>query len=136
MRRALVAVALVVVGIASVDALGDLTQSRPDRVVPGSRSEIVVEVRSRGYPLGADQGARNLVAACAGTSGHDLVGDPGVALVDGGTVQFSVEPALGTHNRRKLVGCLEDATVDRLVGEVVSIETIAPEDAAGRAPAG
>jgi hypothetical protein len=36
------------------------------------------------------------------------------------------EPALGTHNQRKLVGCLEDATIDRLRSDVVSIRTIAP----------
>ncbi|HZA77259.1 MAG TPA: hypothetical protein VE623_12835 [Acidimicrobiales bacterium] len=126
MKRLLLVVVLVVAGAASVDQLGDLTQSRPDRVVPGSRSELVVEVRSKDYRLGVDQGARNLVAACAGTSGHNVVDQQSLDVSGGGTVRFSVEPALGTHNRRKLVGCLEDATIDRLVGDVVSVETVAP----------
>ncbi|MGH9113654.1 MAG: hypothetical protein ACRDZN_15360, partial [Acidimicrobiales bacterium] len=72
--------------------------------------------------------ARNLVAACAGTSGHTLVDDPGAEPTGDGAVRFSVEPALGTHARRKLVGCLEDASIDRLVGHVASIETIEPAD--------
>jgi hypothetical protein len=125
-RRLLLVVALVVVGVASVDGLGDLTQSRADRVVPGSRSELVVAVRDKGYRPGSDQGARNLVAACAGTGGHNQVDGGSIELVGDGTVRFSVEPALGTHNRRKMVGCLEDATIDRLRGDVVSIETIGP----------
>jgi phosphohistidine swiveling domain-containing protein len=75
---------------------------------------------------GPDQGALSLVAACAGTGGHNRVDGRSIRLVGDGTVRFSVEPALGTHNRRKLVGCLEDATIDRLRGDVVSIETIAP----------
>ena len=129
MRRFLLVVALVVVGAASVDTLGDLTQSRPDEVVAGSRSEIVVEVRSKGYRPGVDEEARNLVAACAGTSGHTLVGDPGVEIIGKGAVRFSVEPALGTHNRRKLVGCLGDSTIERLQGHVASVETVEPERA-------
>ena len=94
--------------------------------MPGSHSELVVQVRSKDDRLGADQGARNLVAACAGTSGHNVVDHRSIQLVDEGTVRFSVEPALGTHSRRKLVGCLEDATIDRVVGDVVSVQTIAP----------
>jgi hypothetical protein len=42
-------------------------------------------------------------------------------------VRFWVEPALGAHNRRELVGCLEDGTIDRLQGHVASVETIEPE---------
>lgn len=126
MKRVLLVLALVVGGAASVDQLGDLTQSRPDRVVPGSRSEVVVEVRAKDYRLGVDQGARNLVAACAGTSGHNVVDQQSLEVAGDGRVRFSVEPALGTHNRRKLVGCLEDATIDRLVGDVVSVQTVTP----------
>jgi hypothetical protein len=123
MKRALVVVALVGLAIGAVDVLGDLTQNRPDRVVPGSRTEIVVEVREKDYAPGADAGARNLVAACAHTSGHSVVDEQSVEIVEQGTVRFAVEPALGTHNRRRLVGCLEDTTIDNLLGRVVSLET-------------
>ena len=44
-------------------------------------------------------------------------------------MRFSVEPALGTHNRRKLVGCLGDSTIERLQGHVASVETVEPERA-------
>jgi hypothetical protein len=95
-------------------------------VISGSHSELMVEVHAKGYRPGPDQGALSLVAACAGTGGHNRVDGRSIRLVGDGTVRFSVEPGLGTHNRRKLVGCLEDATIDRLRGDVVSIETIAP----------
>ena len=123
MKRLLVVAALVGLVVAAVDMLGDLTQTRPDRVVPGSRSEVVVEVRSNDYPLGVDQGARNLVGTCAATAGHSKVDEQSIEIMDEGTVRFALEPALGTHNRRRLLGCLEDTTIDLLLGKVVSVES-------------
>lgn len=124
MKRLLIVVALLVAGAGAVDVLGDLTQLRRDPIVPGSRTELVLEIDARDYTLDVDQGARNLVAACAGTSGHNTIDQDAIEVVDKGTVRLTIEPAIGRNNRRKLVGCLEDATVDRLLGHVVSIESI------------
>jgi hypothetical protein len=125
---ALVAV-LLVVGILGVDELGDLTQSRGDSVPPGSRSEVVLAIDTRDYRQPVDAAAANLWGACAGIVRHRLDAAAGfepVAGGDGDEVRFSVEPGLGRNAERKLVGCLEDATLDRVVGDVVSVRLIAP----------
>ena len=126
-RVALVAV-LLIVGILGVDELGDLTQSRADSVPPGSRSEIVLEIDTRGYRQPVDDAAANLWGACAGIVRHRLDSAAGFEPVgdDGDEVRFWVEPGLGRNAERKLVGCLEDATLDRVVGDVESVRLIVP----------
>lgn len=126
-RRVLLALVLVVVGVLTVDLLGDMTQTRPDTIVPGSRSEIVMDLDAQRYKHGLDVGASHLVAACAGTTRSVVLADPGVVRVEPGRYRFDVEPGLGAHNRRRLVGCLEDLTVDRLRADVVSVETLLPQ---------
>jgi hypothetical protein len=122
LRNVLVAAALVVAGVLGTDALGDLTQSRPDHVAPDSRSAIVLHVTGRDYLQDLDDGARHLWAACAGTTSRRLVDDADAFTeVGDDDYRFVVQPALGNYTRRKLVGCLEDLTVDNLVGDVVSI---------------
>lgn len=126
MKRLALTAVLVLAGVLAVDRLGDLTQTRGDRIIPGSRSEVVVEVTAQRYKHDLEAGARHLVAACAGTTRSVVLEDPGVVELEPGTYRFALEPSLGTHNRRKLVGCLEDLTVDRLQGHVVSVERILP----------
>ncbi|MGH9138285.1 MAG: hypothetical protein ACRD0G_14775 [Acidimicrobiales bacterium] len=121
MKRVLIVVALALVGWVAVDAMGDAFQTRPDSVPPDSVSEIVLEVRENGYlqPLG--DGARNLWASCAGTTSRDVVADESFVEVEPGTFRVVVQPALGEHGQERLVGCLEDLTVERLQGDVVSV---------------
>jgi len=96
-----VAVAALVGGI---DALADLTQDRPDSVVPGSRSEIVLEVRSRDR-TGSDRlSAQGLWGACQGTVWQKLL-EPGVIELADGRFRLTTEPALGEHSWRRLQGC-------------------------------
>jgi hypothetical protein len=121
-----IVVVLLVVGALSGDMLGDLTQTAATRCRWGSRSEIVLDIDTRDYRQDRSDGARALWAACAGTTGSVLVDGPASVPGDGDRVCFSVEPGLGRNNRRKLVGCLEDATIDRLQGTVVSVELIEP----------
>jgi hypothetical protein len=123
-KRLALLTALVLAGIAATDVLGDLTQSRPERVQRGTRSDIVLDVESNGYLQSLDDGARNLWAACAGTTSRRLVSDGAFTEVEPGRYLFAVEPALGQHTRRKLVGCLEDITVDNLLGNVVSVTLV------------
>lgn len=119
----LIAIVLLVAGgIWAAGTLGDLTQARGDPVVRESRSEVVMQVTSRGYKHDLDLGAQHLVAACAGTTFMRIADDPGVVEIEPGVYQFTVEPALGTYNQRKLLGCLQDLTVNRLLANIVSIE--------------
>jgi hypothetical protein len=121
MRRLLLAVGLVVAGVLSVvgvDALADATQNRRDpRPDPDSTSQVVFEVDTQRYPGSIDAGT-TLWTACQGTIHHETLE---VTEVGEDTFQATVRPELGKHARRRLVGCLEDATVDRLNGHVVTI---------------
>jgi hypothetical protein len=124
--RVAIVLFLLVVGAVSVEELGDLTQTRPDHVDPQSRSEIVLEVDTNGYHQPADDAARNLWAACSGTTTRRLVADPGFVPVSDDAVRFSVAPGLGEHARQRLVGCLQDTTLDRIKGNVESVRLINP----------
>ena len=120
----LLAAAALAVGI---DALADLTQDRPDRVLPGSRSELVIDVASRDRGGSALLSAQGLWGACQGTVRHRLV-EPGVVELSDGRFRLQTEPALGEHSWRRLQGCLEDATLDRVKAHVVSKQDLAPPD--------
>ena len=125
MKRA----AIILLGMAAlaifVDALGDLTQDRPDKVMPGAQSEIVLKVRTQDY-LGADLSAvQGLWGACSGTVTQQLV-DPGVVDLGEGRYRLLTNPAIGEHSWRRLQGCLEDATIDRVTAEVVAKRDLLP----------
>lgn len=117
-RPAPVAIGVVVAaGIALfIDALGDATQTRPDRLVPGSRTVIELQMSTRDGSSAFDA-ARALWVACGGDA-EDVtpVGDhqPDRYLAE-------AEPAMGPNAMRKVRGCLEDLTLDRILADVVSV---------------
>jgi hypothetical protein len=125
MKRVVPTVLALVALYAGIDVLADLTQDRPDRILPGSRSEIVLEVASRDRQGSGFLAAQGLWGACQGNVWQRLV-DPGVVEVDGGLYRLQTEPALGEHAWRRLQGCLEDATLDRIKARVVSKRDLAP----------
>jgi|HigsolmetaAR201D_1030396.scaffolds.fasta_scaffold42444_1 hypothetical protein len=122
MKRVLVVVALLIGGALGVDVLGDLTQSRPDPVRAGAVTELVVRVEQDRFAQGDDAAAEALWAVCAGQTTSRPATTP-VAL-DGGRYRIVLAPAVGENEERKLRGCLEDLTVDRVLGDVVSWRTI------------
>ena len=128
MKRAAIWLAVAVVIAVSVDVLGDLTQNRPDERVPGSRSEVVVEIRERSVYTSPFDAARRLWAICEGTV-HNKAVAPGIVHLGGDLFQVTMEPAVGEHSWRRLKGCLEDLTVDQVLGEVVRKSDIRPEGA-------
>jgi len=121
--------ALVLIGMAAlavfVDILGDLTQDRPDRVVAGSQSEIVLEVRTKDYLGSSLSAAQGLWGACSGTV-HQALVDPGVVDLGDGRFRLVTDRAVGEHSWRRLQGCLEDATIDRITAEVVTKHDFLP----------
>ncbi len=125
MKRALLILVAVVAVYAGIDVLADLTQDRPDHVVPGSRSEIVLEVSSRDRTGSDLLAAQGLWGACQGNVWQRLV-EPGVVEVGDGRFRMTTEPAVGEHSWRRLQGCLEDATLDRVKGHVVSKRDLPP----------
>jgi hypothetical protein len=125
MKRVLFGVLAVVALFAGIDVLADLTQDRPDHVVPGSRSEIVLEVSSSDRTGSALLSAQGLWGACQGNVWQRLA-EPGVVQVADGRFRLTTEPAVGEHSWRRLQGCLEDATLDRVRGHVVSKTDLPP----------
>ena len=125
MKRTIVLLVVAAALTLGIDALADLTQDRPDKVVPGSRSEIVLDVESRDRGGSALLSTQGLWGACQGTVRHRLVA-PGVEEVSEGRFRLQTEPALGEHSWRRLQGCLEDTTLDRVKAHVVSKRDLAP----------
>ena len=125
MKRALLMLVAVAALVGGIDALADMTQDRPDSVIRGSRSEIVLEVQSRDRTGSNRLSTQGLWGACQGNVWQKLV-EPGVVELADGRFLLTTEPALGEHSWRRLQGCLEDATLDRVKARVVSKQDLAP----------
>ena len=107
---------LVVAAVVAVDVLGDLTQTRPDHPNPGAATEVVYEVILRDERRPVLPAAQGLWGACQGTIQRNT--SPVDVRMEGNVASVVVTPALGTHARQRLQGCLEDATLDRVRGDV------------------
>ena len=121
MRRALLAAALVLAVGGTVHLLREATQNRPDPVVAGTITTIDFTVDTNGFRRGETAAATTLWAVCASTVGGDVSGAPTRAGQDRWRV--TVEPAVGEHGESRLVGCLEDVTIDRVLGHVASLRS-------------
>jgi hypothetical protein len=120
------AVVFVVVAIAlgfGVDILGDLTQSRPDPVYADEVSEIVLSVDQDRFGGGEDAAADALWAVCAAQTNSRMADDRLQSLGDS-RYRAVLQPAVGDNDERQLVGCLEDLTVERVLGDVESVRTL------------
>jgi hypothetical protein len=119
MRQALFLLVLAVIGAVGVDMIGDKTQTRPDVVRPGSTSEVTFTLRTK-MDRDRQMTAEGLWGACQGTVDSRVV-EPGVVRLSESTFRITLAPELGHHARTRLSGCIEDATLDRVIGHVVSI---------------
>ncbi|MGH8986837.1 MAG: hypothetical protein ACRDY6_23650, partial [Acidimicrobiia bacterium] len=106
-----------------VRALADATQNRPDNSQPGSRSEVILDVDTRD-DYDRRLGAYGLWATCQQTV--DGVAMQSFEALGDGRFAIVVEPALGTNAEERLIGCLEDFTIDRVVGGVTSVRDLEP----------
>lgn len=129
MKQAVVILILAVVGAVALDVIGDKTQTRPDVVRPGSTSEVIFSLRSK---MARDRHvtAEGLWGACQSTVNSRLA-DPGVVRLSETTFRLTLAPEVGDHARTRLTGCLEDATLDRVMGDVISITNRHGSDADG-----
>jgi hypothetical protein len=121
MRRVIVIAVALVVGVFGLFALADATQNRPDPVDPNSTSRIVIQVRTNDFDT--TLAAQGLFAACHQTVQHMKAEGPVTAVAgESDTFALVVRPSLGEHSRRRLEGCLEDGTIDRVWANVLAIE--------------
>ncbi|MGH9119487.1 MAG: hypothetical protein ACRD0A_16910 [Acidimicrobiales bacterium] len=117
--RVLVGMVVVALLVVVVDALSDATQNRPDAIVAGSRSTVVYDIELRDQRRNEAAAAATLWSVCAGTVTHATLRSGPAASMAGWSV--TVEPALGENSRRRLVGCLEDTTIDGVLARVVDL---------------
>ncbi|MEO6121555.1 MAG: hypothetical protein ABIW46_04200 [Acidimicrobiales bacterium] len=120
MKRVALVLALAAAGIMGVDALADATQNRPDVVQTGSSSRLTLVVENRRGPAGLVE-AQALWAVCNRTARSLKLMSP-VADLGHGTYRVAVTPSVGDHAERRLVGCLEDMTLDGLLGRVTALD--------------
>jgi|RhiMethySRZTD1v2_1073278.scaffolds.fasta_scaffold535334_3 hypothetical protein len=120
MKRLLAYVAVAAVLVVGVKVMMEATQNRPDDPPPGSSSSIEFRVSAADFQRGDEAAATALWAVCAATVDGTTSALPEPV---GSGFRVSVTPALGEHGTKRLVGCLEDLTLDRMTGEVLTIQT-------------
>jgi hypothetical protein len=130
-KRVAVVLVLVVLGVVVVKALGDATQTREDVRDRGKMTEIVFHLEGRNYRQSLDTAANGLFGKCTATVSGTLV-DPGITAMGGGTYKFAVTPTLGHHGQERLLGCMNDLSIDRLKSNVESVEHVPLKVAAAK----
>lgn len=121
-KHALVTIAVAAALSLGIDALGDLTQNRPDQALPGTSSTLVVEIKTRMAGASSVETASRLWSACAGTV-PAYIDTPKIAALGSGKALVVTQPALGEHTQRRLTGCLNDTTLDEVQARVQSVES-------------
>lgn len=114
----LVVAALTVLGLV---ALADATKFEGEQAADGE-TRVELAVRTTNYHHSLDDAASALWYACVGSVSWDEL-DP-VEPIGDGTYVGAVRPSLGEDSTRRLRGCLEDLTVDRVLGEVITIRRL------------
>jgi hypothetical protein len=117
MKRALIAVVAIAALAVGIVLMAELTQNRPDEVRAGSVTTVSFSVSTRDAQRGEPAAAAALWAVCAAT----VPGDVSAPEPVDGVWEVTIEPAIGEHGENRLVGCLEDVTLDRVVGHVVAV---------------
>lgn len=108
-----------VTAVLGIHALADATQNRPDPAFPADATEIVLHIRTKdGYP--PPLAAEGLWAACRQTVKAARLAAP-VRTEEEQRFVLALEPALGPHARRRLLGCMQDATIDDVTATVVAV---------------
>lgn len=104
--------------VQAIDLVADATQTRTDPVAVGA-SEVTLVVNTRGRTAGTTETAEALWVACRNVLNRSVSAEPPQPL-GRDVYRFRISPAVGEHARRRLVGCLEDATLDRTSARVLS----------------
>lgn len=107
--------------IAAIDVLADATQDRPDPERAGTTLiDLQIRIREPG-PTEAEV-AEALWAACRALLPSNMTRID-LSPTAPGRHRLVLNGVIGQHVRRRFVGCLEDATLDRAQGRVVELST-------------
>ena len=115
-------VMLIVVGlVAALLTLALLGRSRPDPPTVGMLSVITFEIATRNG-LDPDLAAESLWGAChPSVAAHDTVE---LVVIGAATYRLVLEPALGEQAERRLLGCLNDGTLEQVQADLRSHEHV------------
>lgn len=123
-RSVAAVVALVVVAAAGVEVLRRLTQSPEGSSTATGSTSLTIDVDTK-RGLSPEVAVQRLWAVCAGRLDGSAVSAAVSATGDRFVLQL--DRALGDTARRRIVGCLEDYTIDFALAEVETID-IRPTD--------
>jgi hypothetical protein len=120
--RAVALVVTVVLAVVLVQGLRELTQSRPDELTAPGTTAIVVDIGQRRQIRPLDVVAADLWSSCRSRlpGPLELVA---VTPTVGERVRLDLDRALGHTGRARIVGCLQDYTLDLVQADVVSIDS-------------
>ncbi len=105
-------------GTIGLDRLSDATQTRPDVILEGTQSAVVVDITVNGSAQTEKDTIRALWGACRATVPAELTGP---IAATGSTFQLNLQPTLGKNAERRFRGCLQDATLDNVSASVISV---------------
>jgi hypothetical protein len=112
----------ILAGFLGIDLLSDATQNRPDRIVPGTVSEITVDVYTNDNKYSRAEAIETLWSTCRAMVPSELAAP--IARAGSSRFVLRVEPALGNNGMRRLHGCFEDAFLDTVQAKVVSVTRV------------
>lgn len=121
MRATLGLLFVAVITVAGVIALSDATKFEGGVGSSGS-TEVVFSVDAQNYHHDLEDAAASLWYACVNSVGWETSTAP--ALLSGHRYLATIGPALPEDSRRRFRGCLEDATVDKVRGNVVAMHQL------------
>ena len=124
MKRLAALVIAGLVGFLAVDELSDLTQSRPDSPNHSADSELIFAIDENRFTGGRSAAASALWAVCGARTTSRPVAAAGPEHVGGDIYRVVLRPAVGDGEARKLVGCLEDFTIERIRGTVRTLRAV------------
>jgi len=113
------AVGVVVAG--GVLVLMSLTQDRTDPVAGVGSTSLVLEIAQRRSTRAVEDVATALWVACRSRVPRNVTLRRVARMRAGSQVEMLLDRPTGEFARRRLVGCIEDATLDRVQATVVSV---------------
>jgi hypothetical protein len=120
-RRVVVAILALVLMAVSIEGLRQLTQSRAGDVMAEGSTIVEVVVAQRRSVQAPELVVVELWGACRSRLGTG-VSPLSVAPVGAGRVRLELDRALGTTGRRRLIGCIQDHTLDLVRADVVALD--------------
>lgn len=119
---AMVVVLTLVLSLATVAILRELTQTRPKEVTAAGTTSMVVDIDQRRQIRPLEVVAEDLWRVCRSR----LPGDvqlTGITRLDDELVEIEFDRSLGRTGRVRIVGCFQDHTLDLVRADVISVES-------------